>query len=439
MDITLEIQNIDAELCLDGAMLNTGAMIAEIDENDAFLKKLHITNFKEGFIPELSDVLLRARSNHNLEHFIISNCDICLNDARTIISFIEGANLLRLDILKCTKERHVLSAIINSAANPLMQTLNLHQLRIQEDAADAIINLLKTSPITKLCLSGCSFAGDGLVAILSAIKQSALEILILDQIRFRSKETMALIGCIQAAKLIKLSLKNASIMQNNRHELVAAIKQSSLAILNGENLQIFYMMETVNDLILHSNVTKFKFNTSSFRFEENMVLLNSMQKRMSHEHISLGCSYHTDQSFETLYEFLQSSRSRLTSIDMKYCFLSSEEFSRIIGLIKGSSIVSLSINGNNLKGKNVLAICDLLENHNLTELKLYECGVKILTAMMASIKKSSLVKLSTRYCAEIDNDTINEIKKELWIQQQKLSDNYRIKSARNAQCEKINK
>lgn len=431
----VQMQNIDEELCLDGlaleALSDIDTIIAEMDKADLCIKKISITNFNRSFIFELAPIFSHAQLYESLECLSICSCVIRLKDAELISSFIKGTiNRLKLEIVRSNIRDNALSIIIDAAKQSQVRTLIFRHIWIQESDTKAIISFLELSTLVKLSFSRCAFQTGVLCLIMGAIEKSTLATLILNYVHFNDGELNALVNCIANSKLTKLSLVSASGLAFNKCAIVEAIKKSSLQTLNVRAAQMFTSANVLNDIILFSNVTKFKFGQPLLTFDEKTTLIVSIQRSHHIEYLCFKSIYFNNQSLTVICNLLE--RSHITNLELSYCELCEAELSELIAAIKKSSITYLDASAFCSKGKNIPIICDLLENCRIEKLKLAftDCTNEMMATMLPSIMRSSLIKFDIDRCSNVDVSTRNTIKRALRARKQNLISGYKMKSAR---------
>lgn len=426
---TSRVQNINEELYLSGTILGADKIVTEMNkEENLHFDKLRLTNFDSDCISALANA--PAHLKCNLRCFAMCEGVVRSDSpsARIIVDFIAGSKLSKLEILRGTVPDTALAMIIDATQSSLCH-IKLERHYIGTATVRAIINLLDRSSLVKLSFFSCTFEDNAIASMMEAIKRSNLKVLILSCTHFVDAEMIALVNCVLHSRLTKLSLCGSSFDGKIGFALIEAIVQSSLKTLDARAVPFLQRFDIINDVILNSNITKFKFNRWQLGPEENVILFDSIKQRNLFKYISFSYVRFNDQLLSKLCNLLEN--SHLTSIDLHYCSLSSADLGTIINSIKKSSITSFYYS-DCLNAGHTLIIRDMLEHCDLTKLKLI-CSDYIngtISALLPSIKKSSLIKFEVYDWRLIDERERKKIKQILQHNQQNLSANYKTKSAR---------
>lgn len=307
------------------------------------------------------------------------------DSARSIAHFIANSQLLKLELFDCAIEGVALTSIINSVKQSSLLTLKFVNVRFGNDEATALANAIALSSLTKLSFIKCNFDYTALTLIASAIKTSRIETLVLDYTRFSVEAIVIIADCIANSKLTKLSLQfigfhGVAAYTQNKQRILDAITRSSLKILDVRKASTFNYFDTINDLILHKDLTKFKYD--------------STQEKHSLKHCSFDATKFTHELITKLCDLLK--ESRFTSLELNCASLSSAALSQIMDAIKQSSITSLRFNECEMKGEKITIICNLLESFNFEKLKLHSRYIKdeIIEQMLPSIRQSSITHIN---------------------------------------------
>lgn len=425
--------NNTSKLRLNGNKQSIGAMIQAVKTN-VRAKKLYLTQVNDEIISAILHLLLDSQS------LTIYNSRICSDGAQSIINFIPSATLKKLKISKTKMEPNasVFATIIGAINGSSIHKLSVSEQYVDTNEVAAIIGAIKGSQLIKLSLIECTFCEGGLPAILDAIKHPTLQTLNLKFLDFDNAALTTLTDCIEHSSLTKLSLRGANfgtaMLAANKHTtsathdrsmLFAAIQRSSLCTLDTRDTEIFCDISDVKNVIGHSCITKFKFNRNLFQNGEIISLLDVMKQNPAYEYLSLANIRLSIPSLITIYDLMKG--SNLFHLNLSYCWLNENQLCEIIALIKKSSIVSLNINI--LSTKVLLAMCDLLENHDLKKINIERASNKMLRLMLPSIKASSLIKCKLSSC--IDDDVRTAIRIATTTQTNILKGSRRIKSARS--------
>lgn len=399
--------------------------------------KLYLNQINDEIISAIANLLLDAQ--FNFETLTIRNSYMRLSGAQSIINFISGSTLKKIKISKGVTEPYadVFTAIIGSIERSSVHKLSVCGLRIDACKANNIVGAVHQSCLTKLALVGCIFCEDALILIMNAVKYSAISTLNLKKLHIGEAEFIALSDCIANSNLTKLSLhgtyfgrdmtsynKKWASATPKRLILFDAIQQSSLQILDTRSTDIFCSMRDVKNIIGNISITKFKFNQSIFKKHKMISLIDS-----AYERISLKNMYCNNETLIKVHDAIKG--TNLTHLSLSYCRLTLAQLEAIILLTKGSSIVSLNLNGNYLNSNCILAICDLLENHWLQKINISNMLNDTLLAILPSIRVSSLIKC--KLSASTNNNIRSEIREIIAATRRKniFNGHYKIKSARS--------
>lgn len=428
------ILKYNEELYLDGGTQSINAIIKELNaEENLYLEKLFISNFKDGNIATISDLLTNLSGT--LSVLAIHQSYMCQDDAQAIANFIEQSVLSTLELFECYVEDEQMITIMGSLARAPLSQLKLGRVWIEEREAQGIIEAMNQASLSKLSFDSCDFGEDALILLVNAIKTSTLQTLILDNVELTDDEVSAIADCIAQSSLVKLSLRNIAYdieneckPKDNRRAMGKAIMKSSIQILNLDGSGICATAKQTMHLMAHSQITN--FDISYHTGEEQLIFIELIKKNPSITKIIWNCEHAStdDQLLTKMCELIENATLVAINLHCRQC--SNEQFIKICDAIKRSSISSLCLTDCEFDAEQMLTICDLLEHHNLKKLHINNLTNDIVAAILFSIKLSSLIKFNMEW-PTISDDVRYEINEHL-RQQRNISNSFhKTKSARS--------
>lgn len=400
----------------------------------------HISHLLELDIAGVDAVLLANpdlfANAHNLRTLVISHGNVSTNNVCTIVNFITGSTLSKLELLWCTIENDALASIINAVAVSTIETLNFNHIFFNKETAKAIINVLEQPTLVKLSFIECTFCHEAFIVIMSAIKKSTLKTLMLEESIFNDKVVASIADCIEGSKLTKLSLRDNSFYEDeheHHHTVLRAIKRSLVKTLNVQDVPFYSNFIIINDLISGCGITKLKFDHGELNDEERLQLVDVIQKNHLSEHISFCFVEFTDQLLaKTCCLLGNANNARVKSLEFDHCSFPDAALDKIIGSIKKSSIVSIKFREQDPSSKIINAIKDLLENCYFDKLELDFFGStnKIVKEILPSMMQSSITKFTIGKYAWVDASLREKIDNALQVRRHQMRNNVNMKSAR---------
>lgn len=375
-----------------------------------------ITSMIYNFLPNMSNLTTLSITGANMR-------DV---DAHTIANFITSSRLTKLELRYCMED-DVLAIIANSIEASALQTLVIAGHNFAKYGSKSVTNAIEKSFLTKISFISCTFHDDELVQIMNTIKKSTLKTLMLNNNQLHGEEIIAIANCIANAKLTKLSLCGTFI--EDARAIFEAIKGSTIKTLDVRQIPFFESVHIINSLILDCDITNLRFDPLILNVEERITLLNSIQKKDSFEHISIGhTSCDTNELTIKMCDILVNLHLKSLYLDCRR--IPDEMLSKIVASIKKSSIVSLEFKSNL---EQLSIVKDLLENCCLEKLKLHLNWFidNKIREILPSIQISSVIKFNVVSAYErMDGKLRDEIDQVLLVRQQSVRNCCNTKSAR---------
>lgn len=376
----------------------------------------------------------------NLKKLTVIRSEISPEVTNAIINLIP--NLISLDFHCCPIQSCELIAIMGAIEQSHLQVLDMTGHTFKETEIIALTNCIANSRLIKLCTYECIFKHDqstqnvdGLVSIMNSVAHSSLQTLRVSECIFDNAAIVAIINCIENSSIHKLILFDCTFSNNKIITIMQAIQKSTVQILD---LCHSFFDDNIGDImkcIENSSVTKFEFGHKNRQYncKEMSIILNSIKgnnllHKVGFAYINIG-----DEVLPMICDMIEN--STIVDITLWECGLQDTQMIKICNSIAKSSITSINLSANpfGVDRDCVVAICNLLECHNLRALKmmfgkLTDCFIE---SILPSIERSELIKFNVSHCYKLSEPIKQNLKKIMCAQKCKAATFRKMKSANN--------